>query len=111
MDWVKLWTELLTHKKWVELSKPARVMLVQAWMWSGQNETDGWVPDAARKLIDYTPSAARELEAGGWLHRNGKGWWANDWEDHQKTADQLAETREQNKDRQRRWRDRQKEQA
>lgn len=111
MDWVKLYTDLLTHRKWIGLSPRAKAMLTQAWMFAGQNETDGHVPDTARKLIDHSPQAARELEQAGWLHRNGSGWHIHDWAEWQVTKERMEEIRQQGRDRQERLRTRRKEAA
>jgi hypothetical protein len=93
MDYVKLYTRVLTHPKWIGLSPKAKVLLVQAWMWAGDGETDGHVPDAARALVGHPPATAQELEAAGWWHRNGSGWHLHDWSDHQRTKDQMAQAR------------------
>lgn len=92
MDYIRLYTAVLTHPKWIVLSKPARAMLVSAWMYAGLQETDGYVPDAARPLIGYSRTADTELE-GSWWHRNGAGWDLHDWPEHQESAEELSERR------------------
>lgn len=88
MDYVRLHTPLLTNAKWLALSPKAKVLIVQAWMFAGANETDGFVPDAARPVIGHTPTAAKELE-GAWWHRADGGWVIHDWLDHQVSKETL----------------------
>lgn len=92
MDYIRLHTELLTNVKWLALSPRAKVLITQAWMFAGANETDGFVPDTARALIGHTPAAAKELE-GQWWHRADGGWLIHDWLDHQVSKDALDEKR------------------
>lgn len=110
MDYVKLWTAVLTHPKWLALSDRAKTLLVQSWMYAGQAETNGHVPDSARRIIGHTPKSAVELEEHGWWHRNGSGWVLHDWTDHQVDAEDLkaqrAERRAQDAARARRYRER-----
>ena len=107
MDYVKLYTRVLTLPKWLSLSPRAKVLLVQAWMFSGNAESDGHVPDSARPVIGYSAAPARELEAAGWWHLNGSGWHLNDWTEHQTTRDRMVERRAADRERKRRERLRQ----
>jgi hypothetical protein len=112
MDWIKAYCDLLTLPKWIALSDRAKALLVQAWLFAGKAETDGYVPDSAKRLIGWSAAADRELE-GVWWHRNGAGWVLHDWEDHQVSADDIREQRERrragDRERQKRRRDRLKE--
>lgn len=94
MEYVRLYTAVLTHPKWMVLSDSAKALLVQAWIYAGLQETDGFVPDSAAKVVGVKPKAAVELESAGWWARNGTGWDLNDWQDHQVNADELRDRRE-----------------
>lgn len=108
MDYIRLHTELLTSVKWLALSPRAKVLITQAWMFAGANETDGFVPDTARAVIGHTPAAAKELE-GQWWHRADGGWVIHDWLDHQVSKAVLEERRANGAQRSKRYRNRRKE--
>lgn len=93
MEYVRVYTDLLTLPKWQELSYRARAVLLAAWLYAGKNDTNGYVPDVARKVIDYSAAADRELQ-GRWWNRNGTGWQLHDWGDHQVDAEELRADRE-----------------
>lgn len=93
MDYIRLWTDLRSHPKWIALSPRAKAVLIESFMWAGEYETDGHLPDATRKVIGATAAVVRELEANAWWHRNGSGWLINDWSDHQRTKAEMEEAR------------------
>lgn len=93
MDFVKLYTTLLTHPKTARTSPRAWQTLTFAWMYAGEHETDGYVPIEAKPFIRMTSAVERELEDLGWMHRNGAGWVIHDWSDHQVTRADLDEQR------------------
>lgn len=109
MEFVKLYTEVLTHPKWLALSDRAKALLIQAWMYAGRAETAGYVPEAAKRVIGWSAAADRELE-GSWWHRNGAGWVLHDWDHHQLDAEEVRVRRERRqaneRDRSRRYRER-----
>src|SRR5262245_30446260 len=76
------------------LSNSAKVLLHQAWLYAGQHETNGHVPDCARRLIGYTSRAYRELTEAAWWARNGDGWELHDWLDWQVDAEEVRQKRE-----------------
>jgi len=94
MEYARIYTALLTHPKWLTLSATAKALIVQAWMFSALQETDGIVPDAAKKVIGYQAKAALELEQACWWHRNGDGYILHDWQDHQVNGAELNERRQ-----------------
>jgi len=104
VEYVKLYTALLTHPKAQGLSDRAWRTLTLAWLYAGEHETGGHVPDAARPFIRSTPKAVAELEERGWWARNGTGWQLNDWDEHQETAEEIRQRRAVARDRQRRRR-------
>lgn len=93
MDYIRLYTALLTHPKAEGLSDRAWRVLTLAWLYAGQHETGGRVPPEAKRFIRMTPTSEAELSERGWLHRNGNGWVLHDWEDHQAAVDELSEIR------------------
>lgn len=109
MEYARIYTALLTHPKWMVLSDGAQALIVRAWLFSALQETDGYVPEAARRLIAWKPKPAEELEAAGWWHRNGAGWDLHDWSDHQEAAADIKRRRELAKERKRRERERRSE--
>jgi hypothetical protein len=112
VDYVKLWTTLLTHPKQARTSDKAWRTLTLAWMYAGEHETDGRIPPEAKPFIRLTPTIERELDELGWMHRNGHGWVLNDWADHQVDAEEVRAKRDRrranDRDRQARHRARQK---
>lgn len=106
MRYVRLYTELLTHEKQLATSDRAWRALTLAIVYAGKNETDGHVPDYAQSIVRFTPNTTKELEALGWIHRNGQGWIINDWADHQETTGTLAASRAKAAERARRSRER-----
>lgn len=94
MDYVRLYTDLLTHPKAEGLSDRAWRVLTLAWLYAGRHETDGLVPPEARRFVRMTASAERELTERGWLHRNGNGWVLHDWDHHQEQAEDIKRRRE-----------------
>lgn len=109
MEYVRLYTALLTHPKAEGLSDRAWRCLTLCWCYAGLHETAGRVPPEARRFVRMTPAAERELIERGWLHRNGAGWVMHDWGDHQAEVDELAEQRRKARERKRAERRRKKE--
>jgi hypothetical protein len=93
MDYVRLYTVLLTHPKQERTSPRAWKALTLALMYAGQHETRGRIPPEARRALGMTPAVARELVEIGWMHVNGNGWVLHDWEEHQASLDELSEIR------------------
>ena len=93
MEFIRLYTVLLTHPKQVRTPPAAWKVLTLAWMYAGQHETGGRVPPEARQIIGMTASVEAKLVELGWMHRNGSGWVLHDWEDHQAAVDEASEMR------------------
>jgi hypothetical protein len=94
MDWLKLAVDLPDHPQVAELSAPAFRALIATWCYAARFETDGHIPHQAHRTIGLTTRLAGELEVAGLLHRNGRGWYVHDWDDHQPTAEEIARRRE-----------------
>lgn len=104
MDYVRLYTDLLTHPKAEGLSDRSWRVLTLAWLYAGRHETDGRIPPEAKRFVRMTTAAERELTDRGWLHRNGNGWVLHDWDHHQEQADAIKRRRELSRERVRRHR-------
>ena len=94
MDYVRLYTDLLTHPKSEGLSDRSWRVLTLAWLYAGRHETDGRIPPEARRAIRMTPAAERELIERGWIHKNGTGHVLHDWDHHQDQAEGIRRRRE-----------------
>jgi len=93
MDFFKGDSKLYGNAKARSLSPSAFKVMVFAWAWSADNETDGRIPDGILGLLDARPKDVRELvEAGAW-ERNGTGHVIHDWLEHQKSKEQLEADR------------------
>lgn len=110
MDWLKLSVDLPDHPKVADLSDRAKWVLISAWCYAARFETDeGHIPAAAARHVGLTRKIAAELEAAGLIHRNGSGWHAHDWPEHQAELEAAKRRRRQARERQQRKRDREKE--
>lgn len=94
MDFIRLYTALLTHPKQERTPPKAWKTLTLAWMYAGTHETGGRIPPEARRIIGMTAAVERELIEIGWMERNGSGWVLHDWEDHQIAVEEVRERRE-----------------
>lgn len=94
MEYVRLYTNLLTHPKQERTPPKAWKVLTLAWTYAGEHETDGHIPSEARRVLGLTPAVERQLIEIGWLHPNGHGWVLHDWDDHQVDADEVRDARE-----------------
>lgn len=94
MEYVRLYTALLTHPKQERTPPKAWKVLTLMWLYAGTHETGGRIPPEACRVVGLTSSVAAQLEEIGWMHRNGSGWVLNDWEDHQVDVDEMRERRE-----------------
>lgn len=93
MDYIRVMTRLRGHPKWLATGAAARSVLMDIWLYCGEQETDGWVPEQAARKEGLTPKLAAELERLGWLHQNGAGWYVHDWSEHQVSAAEIKAER------------------
>jgi hypothetical protein len=101
VEYIRLYTRLLSHPKAEPLSDRAWRTLTLSWCYAGLHETGGHVPSAARRHVRMTDRVEQELVAAGWLRRNGDGWLIHDWDEHQEDANVLAEIRRRARERKR----------
>lgn len=99
--WFKVVSVLATSEKWDALTDGAARAIVNIWCYTAQHSpSEGRVPTNIHRLVPgVTPKRVEELEAGGWLDRNGTGWIVHDWHEHQ--SDVVAFERRRAKDRER----------
>lgn len=98
MAWVRLYTDAPRHQKVLHLmSRPkgreAWGVYCFALAWSGDQRTDGRIPDYALAAIHATPVITRLLEEAGLWERNGSGWHIHNWDKRQETTRELDEAR------------------
>jgi len=98
MAWVRLYTDAPRHQKVLRLM--ARPKGREAWgvycfalAWSGDQRTDGYVPDYALAAMHATPAIAGLLEESGLWERNGTGWHIHNWDKRQESTQELVAAR------------------
>lgn len=109
MTWFKVDDSFYDHPKSFDAPDCAVALWVRAGTWSARNLTEGFVPSAmlARLCGDPIP-AARDLVRRGLWHRTSGGYQFHDWTDYQPTKAQVEEERKKNAERQKRWREAQR---
>ena len=98
MQWVRLDTAVPRNHKIVELtSTTAGYRSAFAWVcalaYAGEQETDGFIPRSALKIIGATPrDVERLVEVRLFIpDEGGGGWWLNDWTEYQPTSDVMRQ--------------------
>lgn len=88
MDWFKVEARIGSNEKVDELSDGAFRALIHVWAHAMAHENGGRVPaNAARLIPRVNAKRLAELEAAGFIHRNGgPGWDIHDWDEHQAEA-------------------------
>lgn len=92
---------LFRHPKFVMVSKDARLHLLELWAHCNEYRTDGRVHKA---ILDQAgKKVSEELLGANWVeHHEGDWFYMHDYLKHQKSADELADAREQKQQRGRR---------
>lgn len=98
MLWVRLYTDMPRHEKMLRLmampkGREAVGVYAFALAWSGDQRTDGYIPDYALPALHASKSHTELLEQVGLWTRNGKGWHIHNWEKRQDTQAELAEAK------------------
>jgi hypothetical protein len=84
---------LRSSTKWKALTTAQRGLLIELWMWIDEQHTDGHIPDF---MLTELGVRKRDLDAlttpvapgkAAWLDRNGTGWMAHDWLEHNPPAE------------------------
>ena len=79
---------LRSSTKWKALTPAQRGLLVELWMWIDEQGTDGHIPDFMVKEFGIKKADLEALSTpatpgkAAWLDRNGTGWIAHDWLEH-----------------------------
>ena len=98
MMWVRLYTDLPRHEKVLRLMSSAKGreavgVYAFALAWSGDQRTDGHIPDYALPALHASRAHVALLEEVGLWDRNGTGWNIHNWAERQETQAQLAESK------------------
>lgn len=108
MEWVRLLTTYHRDDALADAGEPAEVLFGRALSYSGDQETGGFVSDAAAKRLTPTRTKARTdaLEKVSLWERDDEagGWWIRSWDRIQESHDAAAARRKAARDRQRRHR-------
>lgn len=110
MAWFKIDDHLWSHPKFLRLSDKAFRLWVRAGAYASQHLTDGLVTDDMLALLGAARKHCDELWAAGLWERVPEGGYRfHDWHDYQPSSEQVAAKRQQDRERQARWRDAKKE--
>lgn len=109
MTWFKVDDGLFANPKWVACTPAARALWVTAGSWAGKQEDCGKVPRHVLAFLGGRPRDATELVANGLWEVDEEGWRFHDWFEYQPTPDQIQAKRDAAAERQRRWRESQRE--
>lgn len=108
MEWVKLRTAFYNDPAIVRAGEAAEVLFVRAMAYCGEQETDGVIPTGVLTRLVGTKASARAaalVREGLWEVIEG-GWRFTGWSKNQTSSDELSKSREGNRARQQRYRDR-----
>lgn len=108
MAWTKLDDRFWCHPKIMGLSDGAFRLYVTTLNWAVANLTDGHVPTAVlrEKRMRNRNSVTEELvNCGLWDEHETDGYVIHDYAEYQPTKEAITQLRQQNRDRQRRFRD------
>lgn len=117
MGWIKVATSFTRHPKALKAGPTARHLYLCSLMWAGEYDTDGAIPayalgvlatDAGIPIDEVQDVADKLMEVGLW-ERTADGWQVHDWSEWQSTADERERKAELNRERQRRFAERQRE--
>lgn len=106
MTWTKLGSEFLTDPALLRLPRGARLLHVEATVWSNQHGTDGHVPSHMLGRISDEPdtdTAAAQLTAAGLWQAADDGWTLPGFLDDQPSAEDVDRAARSNRERQRRY--------
>lgn len=98
MKWVRLYTDLPRHEKILRLmaspkGREAVGVYTFALAWSGDQRTDGYIPDYALPAMHAAQAHVSLLESVGLWDRNGSGWHIHNWEQRQDSQADLMESK------------------
>lgn len=109
MTWVKVDDGFPEHPKALAAGPLGLALWLCGLCYASRQLTDGFIPEGALRRLSDVPQAARHadrlVEVGLWERVEG-GWRIHDYDDHQRTREQVETEREAARDRQRRSRER-----
>jgi hypothetical protein len=111
MPWVRFDDRFPTHRKIRRLSDAAFRMHVSAIHWCSEHLTDGHVPAGELDLVSDVKSPLRvvpELERAGLWKPSSSGWEIHDFLEYQPSAEKVRAERDAKKERQERWKEKQR---
>src|SRR2546426_9741108 len=99
MAWGRLFTDILNHRKFVELDATAGWLWARAIAYCWDQLTDGFVPRGqVPRLLPTSPArslkAAKDLIKAGLWEMDPDGYRFHDWLDWNPPASQIREQRE-----------------
>jgi len=120
MAWIEVHQSLPGHKKTMKCAEALDIPevylvghLVTLWLWALDNSTDGSLADVSNRMIAKAAQWAGDastfvhaLIGAGYLDRTEEGLYIHDWWEY---AGKLLSQRERNREKQQRYRDKQKE--
>ena len=109
ITWFKVDDGLFANPKWGACSPHARALWVTAGSWAGKQEDSGKVPRHMLAFLGGRPRDAAELVKNGLWEIDPEGWRFHDWFDFQPSPEQIEAKRAAAAERQRKWRDKQRE--
>lgn len=104
MTWFKVDDGFWSHPKTATLSDSAVTLWVRAGSYCCQHLTDGFVKQAALRLIGEPAASAELVDAELWHVVDG-GWVFHDWDEYQETSETVKRRRDDARERQRRSRE------
>lgn len=110
MGWVRLDDNFADHPKVIGLSDTAFRLYIEALCYSNRQLTDGFIPMSVYVKLSKLDEADYLIEAGLWEEVE-KGYQIRSYTEYQPTRSKVNEKREQAKDRLKRYRERQSENA
>lgn len=108
MAWFKVDDGFWSHPKVLTLPASAGWLWLRAGTYSMQHLTDGVVLAPIIQMLGSVEDAEVLVDAGLWI-RDGETFVFHDWAKYQPSKDDVESDRERNADRQRKWRDKQRE--
>jgi hypothetical protein len=104
VTWFYVEDNLAFHPKTIAAGNAAMGLWVRAGSWSGWQLTDGAVPTEMARSMG-TPGQAKSLVAAGLWTPSADGYQFHQWEERQRTRDEVEEKRRINRERLAKWRE------
>lgn len=102
--WFRVDDTLAFHRKAMQAGNAAMGLWVRAGSWSGQQLTDGAVPEDIARSLGSRAEAKRLVDVGLW-HRVEGGYAFHQWEERNPTREEVEQRRKASAERIRRWRE------